>query len=92
MIKIEDEQLLSLRQAIVRIPGRPHLSTLFRWMNRGVRGVCLETVVVGGRRFTSAEAIQRFIRATNPSAMGQPFPRRTAEHEAARRRLDAEGM
>lgn len=38
-----------------------HLSTLWRWTRHGVRGVRLETMLVGGLLFTSREAIQRFL-------------------------------
>jgi len=52
------------------LPGQPHLSTLWRWYRRGVRGVRLETVVVGGRRFTSRAAIERFIERTTVARDG----------------------
>lgn len=35
-------------------------STLHRWATNGVRGTVLETVRIGGRRFTSADALERF--------------------------------
>jgi len=49
MIDITTETLLSLLDAAKQLPGRPHVSTLYRWRIRGVRGVRLETVLVGGR-------------------------------------------
>ena len=58
MIDITTETLLSLLDAAKQLPGRPHVSTLYRWRIRGVRGVRLETVLVVGRRFTSKEALQ----------------------------------
>lgn len=58
-----NEDLISLSQAARELPGRPHLSTIWRWTTRGVRGVVLETLVVAGRRFTSHEALQRFVAA-----------------------------
>jgi hypothetical protein len=36
-----------------------------RWADTGVDGVVLETVKVGGRRFTSLEAIERFLSRIN---------------------------
>jgi hypothetical protein len=61
MINVERETLRLLTKAVADIPGRPHSSTILRWALRGVKGVRLETIVVGGRRFTSVEAIGRFI-------------------------------
>ena len=63
-----NEDLISLSQAARELPGRPHLSTIWRWTTRGVRGVVLETLVVAGRRFTSHEALQRFVAATTAAA------------------------
>ena len=57
-----EESLLSLGDAAKTLPNSPHISTVWRWVNRGVRGVVLETIVIAGRRFTSREALQRFVR------------------------------
>lgn len=47
-------------------PARPpHPSTLHRWANAGVRGIRLQVTRLGGTRYTSAEAVQRFIAALN---------------------------
>jgi hypothetical protein len=63
-----NESHITLAEAARLLPGRPHSSTLARWALRGVKGVRLETVKVGGRRFTSREAIERFIEAGNDQA------------------------
>jgi len=77
MIDLGTETVLSLNQAAKAAPGRPHLATIWRWAQRGVKGVKLETIVVGGRRFTSSEAIERFIARTTAAANGEPAPIRT---------------
>jgi len=64
MVDLSTEHLLSLPEAASRLPGRPHISTLHRWRQRGVRGVKLETLLLGGRRYTSREALKRFAAAT----------------------------
>ena len=70
-----DEELLSLGQAgRSEIPGKPNPSTLWRWHTRGVRGVKLETVVLGGRRWTSREAISRFAEASTRAADSHAVP------------------
>lgn len=59
------ENLIPMGKAASHIPGRPSRSTLERWRIRGVRGRVLETCLVGGRHFTSLEAIKRFLRGEN---------------------------
>jgi hypothetical protein len=61
MIDTATEQLIPLTHAPQAVPHRPHLSTARRWARQGVGGVVLETVMIGGRRFTSREALQRFV-------------------------------
>lgn len=93
MIDAQSEQLLTLTQAAKSLPGRPHVATLWRWRKRGIRGVTLETVVIGGRRYTSQEALQRFIDATTSVADGQQpsGQRRTQrQRQAAIRRAERE--
>jgi len=60
MIDLKHEELLTFSEASQRLPKRPHLATWYRWISRGVRGVRLESVRVGGTSYTSAEALQRF--------------------------------
>ncbi len=69
-INISEESLLPILEAVGLFPGRPHVATLWRWISKGVRGVKLETIVSGGRRFTSHEAVNRFIAATTAVAQG----------------------
>jgi hypothetical protein len=64
---MEATAFIPLNEAAKQIPGRPHLSSLHRWANRGVRGVKLETVRVGNRRFVTQEAIDRFLAELNKS-------------------------
>ena len=65
MIDISSETVLPLREAAKLLPrrrqGRPvHASTLHRWASRGIKGVRLETIRIGGVRCTSPPALQRF--------------------------------
>src|SRR5688572_21353962 len=77
MIDYSAESAISLTQATKIIPGRPHISTLWRWSNSSCRGVKLETFNVGARRFTTKEAVARFIAATTAAAQGESIPART---------------
>jgi uncharacterized protein DUF1580 len=71
-VRIFEETRLSLSAAASRIGV--HVGTLHRWRLRGVRGVRLETIVIGGLRYTSAEALERFVAATTAAADGTPAP------------------
>lgn len=59
------EKLIAMNEARGLFPKPPHLATLYRWIKSGAHGVRLETVVVGRTRYTTAEAIQRFIAGQN---------------------------
>jgi len=58
------------------IPGRGgnpvHQVTLSLWYRRGVRGVRLETIMIGGRRCTSIEALNRFYQAVSQARSPHP--------------------
>jgi hypothetical protein len=43
--------------------GRTHQRTGFRWALQGLSGVRLETVLIGGNRYTSVPALERFFAA-----------------------------
>lgn len=60
-----DESLITLTEAARSLPNKPHVATLYRWMSRGVRGIRLRTFLVGGRRYTSREALDEFINAAS---------------------------
>ena len=83
------ESLVPPAVAPRHIPGRPHISTVWRWMTRGCRGITLESIVCAGRRFTSLEAIERFVAATTAAAAGEPPPTRTPR-QRERAIVDAE--
>ena len=104
MIDISTEQVVSLTEATTHLPRRragkkPNVATLYRWAQNGVRGIRLESLMVGGTRCTSLEALQRFFDALTAQAERQtlspPF-RQTSERrrqiEAAERRLAKSGI
>jgi len=72
-------------------------STVWRWIQRGIRGAKLETISVGGRRYTTQQAFARFVEATTAAANGErPKARtsrqRTAAIASAERELDKAGI
>lgn len=82
MINIETENLIPFQLATKHIPGRRvSLQTLHRWRLVGVRGAILDTCLIGVTRYTSTEAINRFITEQNtPGTVGT-----TEQIEAATR-------
>src|SRR5262245_29296010 len=90
------EHLLTLNHAARTLPGGGvHVSTIHRWRLRGVRGVRLETLMRGGVRYTSTEALERFFGAITVSAGGELPNLLTSRQEDRRYRrakaeLDAE--
>ncbi len=99
MISIADEKLIPLREAPKHLPSRAngkrlHISVFYRWITRGIRGVLLESIRVGGTTYTSLEALQRFAGhlspqpALNVAPVRTPYARRR-EAESASRRLAA---
>lgn len=60
------EKPLSLAQAARVVPhadedSPPNPATIYRWIRRGICGVHLESLRVGRRLYTSAEAVRRFL-------------------------------
>ena len=70
-----NEATMPVASAVEKLTGkRPHPATLFRWRQGGRHGVKLETLLVGGRRQTSVEAVRRFIQRTTAVANGGELP------------------
>jgi hypothetical protein len=79
---LRDDTPLSLLDAAALLGTftgkKPHVSTLWRWCLKGCKGVVLESICIGGKRFVTAAAIERFIEASTAARPGQ-----TAEEPAA---------
>ncbi len=71
MVSVEQENLITLRAAARLVPSSRggksgiHVATVYRWTNKGVRGQRLETILVGGIRYTSEAALWRFVGKLN---------------------------
>ena len=87
MIDIVNEQMIPFS----KIPAwcEEHLgngvnrATVHRWRTRGARGSKLETVLAGGRRYTSQEALLRFFDSATAAEDGFGSPQHNA-HERKR--------
>lgn len=67
--QLEFERAISLKDAckyLGSVTGRqPSAATLWRWCLKGCRGIRLESVCIGGRRYVTIPAIERFIHRSN---------------------------
>jgi hypothetical protein len=94
-IPIDSERLVTFNEAAKFLPVslRPSHATWWRWWRKGRRGIRLETVVRGGRRLTSIEAVQRFFDKLTTAIPSEPransSPQRDRAIDAAERALDA---
>ena len=88
MIDLQTEKLVPISQAAALLPGRPSTATLWRWRLRGVKGRRLESVEIGGRVYTSVEALQRF--AVPSGGAPSTTPRTTRQRERAIRAAERE--
>ncbi|MFO1006974.1 MAG: DUF1580 domain-containing protein [Planctomycetaceae bacterium] len=91
------ETLIPFRDARTAFPGgkRLSLATLHRWRLHGVRGTRLETILVGGMRYVSREAISRFIERQNADENAVPgitLAQRNRQAEAAQKELARAGV
>lgn len=73
MIDLLSERVISFTDATAVLPRRragrkPHVATLYRWAQKGCRGVRLETIQIGGTKCTSVEALQRFFERLSGSS------------------------
>jgi hypothetical protein len=90
MIDLESENVFTLTEAVKHLPRRnsgrrQHPSTVVRWAKKGLRGVQLETIRVGGTLCTSLEALQRFCNALSGGQTHQPT---TQQASTAAKRAD----
>lgn len=92
-INVSKERLLSPREAakhraFVR-DGKPvNLGTLYRYIQRGTKGIRLETIATPRGRMTSDEAIVRFIERLSMPALSPaaPTPSQTRRTDPTRKR------
>ena len=98
MISLSEQNVIPLKEACKLLPKRrsgkkPHVATLYRWADPGLRGVRLETLQVGDTLCTSPEALQEFCeRLTKDVAQPVTTDSRKREIAAAEAELDAAGI
>lgn len=66
-IDLTCERAIPLSDVPAYVPKRRgkkvHYCTVYRWATKGVRGRVLETAFIGGLRYTTVEAVRRFLMA-----------------------------
>ena len=58
------EDVVSMSDAAKLFPGGVSVASIYRWADRGVKGVKLETIRYGSKRQTSVLAVHRFLKQT----------------------------
>lgn len=82
------ETLIPVSQAGKYFPVPVARPTIERLMRVGKNGICLESIMIGGRRYVSEEGIARFVQRTNQQSDGHGRPRKTSsELETAQKEL-----
>lgn len=100
MIDLTTETVLSFKDACKKLPKRragkrPHIATLYRWATRGLRGIQLEYIQIGGTMCTSMEALQRFfdrLGAKEVPKVGPSSTSRNSQIQQAAQRLRKQGV
>lgn len=97
MIDPTTEELLTMKQVARLFPGRSGrgvaVATVWRWLSgRGRRNVVLESIVVGGSRYSSREAVSRFCRQVNSQPVASHDRRAEHQAETVAKLLEAEGF
>ena len=95
---VVDSDCLTFTAAAKISPGRPHAGTVYRWHSRGVSGIKLQTIRIGGRRYTNRAWLEEFFEAVTRASDASVNPhdkladKREAEIRAAEDDLSAAGF
>lgn len=88
------DDLIPIERVPKILPGNPNISTIHRWRTKGVLGIRLHSVRVGGRRMIPRESLIAFISAITAAVDGDRVavvtrPGRSRSIEAAEREVDS---
>jgi hypothetical protein len=96
MLELNDELFpLSKARNHYPTPNPPHPATLMRWALKGVgkAKIKLETVKIGGRRYTSRAALEAFVaRLSGATSTAAATQRRRESYRRAERDCEREGL
>jgi hypothetical protein len=79
MTEDDPDRPITFNKAAKYLPEdcRPCDATWWRWWKKGIRGIRLQTLLIGGRRYTTAAAVQEWITKVTAAANGEPPAVRT---------------
>jgi hypothetical protein len=72
------------------LPGRPNVSTIWRWINKGCRGQQLATIRIGGINYIAKAELERFLSAINDKQVAVCNANRVNQLAKVSADLDAE--
>jgi hypothetical protein len=92
-IDLQHETPITLKEVPKRLPTRHgrkvHYATTYRWVTKGVRGKILPSLLIGGIRYTTVEALDRIV---NGPTQARPDSARTDEVLEVNKALDEAGL
>ena len=93
------DKYIRFSKAARLVPGRRSQATVFRWAKKGVKGVHLRHIRVGGVNYTTEEWIEKFfedLAAADVAGRRVPAARpahlQIVDHETADRELGEAGL
>ena len=89
MLSTSAEHYLTISEASKNIPGRPSVSTIWRWINKGIgaNSIKLKSIRVGGKRYTTSEMIDEFLIELNDLDRSHPSTLRKTQIDDAQFQL-----
>lgn len=92
MIDVTNETLILPTEASKILPKQKgkklNVSTVYRWMQTGLRGHRLEFICIGGTRFTSHEALNRFFHRVTDATTGNTSTTQRSNAKSAKQAAD----
>lgn len=102
MIDVLTESILTPLEAVAYFPRhggkKVHVSAIYRYMRRGLRGVVLESIQCGSLRCTSRQAVARFLsrlsarNSTSPDSSASGPPGLSARAREVELELERNGL
>lgn len=86
------DSLLPLSTLVRHLPNAPSPATLWRWHKRGILGIRLEIIRIGGRVYSTDAALADFIRATTEARAEADNAQSEARPPATEDRLRNAGL
>jgi hypothetical protein len=88
VIDIMNEQLWSMDEAAAF--AKVHRTNIYAWTSKGCRGVVLESVQIGAKRFTSKEAVTRFVATLNDPRRVRELRTKTGGYITSKKKREQE--